>query len=85
MILRDLLALIASGQALSLEDAAARLNISKPLAEDMVKKMTELGYLEDPSQCTDSCSSCDSGNCILVAHRKAWRLTEKGRQVLGRS
>ena len=82
MILRELLTLIASGQALSLEEAARRLNISQALVEDMVTKITQLGYLEDPEHCMNSCSSCESGNCIILSHRKAWRLTEKGRRII---
>jgi hypothetical protein len=97
-MLRELLALIASGGRHSPESAALALGLGRAEVEDMLTRLCALGYLEELSaamaaSCADSerkscagCAACPLGaGCFKASQNRVWSLTPKGLESLKRS
>jgi hypothetical protein len=94
-MLRELLALVASGQGGTRESIARELGLRAPEVDDMLSRLRSLGYIEDyASSCASccaggeakksaycaSCSMCAVG--IFPSQAHVWILSPKGREAL---
>jgi hypothetical protein len=94
-MLRELLALIASGRGGTKENIARTLGLRTAEVDEMLSRLLELGYIEDfaascVSCCEDkgekrrsfcaSCSMCAAGG--FGAKAKVWALSAKGKEAL---
>ena len=88
-MLRELLALVASGGLSTVDGLARGLGALPSEVADMLAKLEELGYLEDAAAGLESpcprgsagCAGCAfSGSCAEEGAR-VWTLTEKGRRA----
>jgi len=84
-MLRELIRVIAEGQAHSQVELARRLGVSEGLVEQMLEDLARMGYLTPmEGGCADQCAACPLAKMCIVGHpKKAWVLTEKGRKVSG--
>ena len=94
-MLRELLALIASGQGGTVEGIARTRGLSAAEIGDMLSRLRSLGYIEDfaatcASSCTDdgekkrsACAGCSmSAACNFGAKAHVWVLSPKGKTAL---
>ena len=82
--MRELIRVIAEGQAHSQVELARRLGVSEGLVEQMLKDLARMGYLEPIAGCADQCAACPLARmCIVGRPRRAWVLTEKGQRAVG--
>jgi len=94
-MLRELLALIASGHSGTGESIARELGLRAPEVDDMLARLLSLGYVEDfasscAPRCADgggekrahcaSCALCAVG--MLASRAHVWILSPKGREAL---
>ncbi len=80
---RDLLAVLADGEAHTQASLAARLDVPPALVEQMVAQLVEAGYLEAAPQCHDACARCPMrAVCGVERKLRLWVLTEKGRRAV---
>ena len=92
-MLREILALLASGGTQRLDDLARSLGAQAPMIEDMLIRLCALGYVEDlssllGSSCADgeskACAGCSGcglvSSCGQAPKSRVWALTEKGRE-----
>ena len=78
-MLRQVLDLIATGEALSTGDLEQRLGASSGVVSHMLEQLVALGYLRPEPGCSGACQKCPlAGGCPGLP--KMWVLTEKGRQ-----
>ena len=83
-MLRELIGVIAEGQAHSQVELARRLGVSKGLVERMLRDLARMGYLESVASCAEECAACPLARmCIVGRPRRAWVLTEKGQRAAG--
>jgi hypothetical protein len=86
-MLRDLLALIASGRGGTKENIALTLGLRAAEVDEMFSRLLELGYIEDFAASCASCASC-SASCSMCAaggfgaKAKVWALSAKGKEAL---
>jgi hypothetical protein len=98
-MLRELLALMASGGMRTPEGLSHDLKLSRPEIDDMLVRLCSLGYLEElsaslVSSCGDDerkgkgcagCSGCALGSgCFEASKSRIWSLSKKGRELLAR-
>jgi hypothetical protein len=94
-MLRELLALIASGHSGTGESIARELGLRAPEVDDMLARLQSLGYIEDFASSCASCCADDVGekrghcaSCALCAvgmfasRAHVWILSPKGREAL---
>lgn len=97
-MLRELLALIASGRGGTKESIARALGLRLPEIDEMLAHLVSLGYIEDFAACAASCTSCgaDGGEkkssacagcsmsaaCNFGAKAHVWTLSAKGKEAL---
>jgi hypothetical protein len=93
-VLREILALLASGKAFTPGGIALQLGLKLPELEEMLKRLCALGYVEEfssamASSCSDDnlkacalCAGCAAGGCFPAAKSRLWALTLKGRKSL---
>lgn len=92
-MLRQILAMLASGGTHTLESLALDLVVDRSALEDMLAKLCTLGYVEElsasmaascgdasPTRCA-GCSGCALGRSQTPQGR-VWTLTSKGRGAL---
>jgi len=81
-MLHQLLNLIQTGEAHNLQEIALSMNISADMALQIIKELTNKGYLQEISPDCDAhqnaCSDCPANNDCHIFIRQ-WYLTEKGR------
>jgi len=78
-MLRELIRVIAEGQAHSQMELSRRLGVSEGLVERMLEDLARMGYLEPIAGCAEECAACPLARMCIVGHpRRAWVLTEKG-------
>jgi len=78
-MLRELIGVIAEGQAHSQMELARRLGVSEGLVEQMLEDLARMGYLEPIAGCADQCAACPLARICIIGHpRRAWVLREKG-------
>jgi len=84
-MLRELIGVIAEGQAHSQVELARRLGVSEGLVERMLRDLARMGYLTPmEGGCADQCAACPLARmCIVGRPRRAWVLTEKGQRAAG--
>jgi len=83
-MLRELIRVIAEGQAHSQVELARRLGVSEGLVEQMLEDLARMGYLESVASCAEECAACPLARmCIVGRPRRAWVLTEKGQRAAG--
>ena len=82
--MRELIRVIAEGQAHSQMELAKRLGVSEGLVERMLEDLARMGYLESVASCAEECAACPLARmCIVGRPRRAWVLTEKGQRAAG--
>jgi hypothetical protein len=93
-MLREILALMASGGTHTLESLALDLELSSAELEDMLTRLSSLGYIEElsaalSSSCMDgerkACAGCSGcgfvSGCGQAPKNRVWSLTSKGREI----
>ncbi len=87
-LMLDLLRLLEGGAMLTVEEAAARLEVDPAVVSLMLRRLTAEGYLRSaPPSCTvaPACESCPlRRSCALKPERPMWALTAEGRAALRR-
>ena len=82
--MRELIGVIAEGQAHSQTELARRLGVSEGLVEQILEDLARKGYLEPIAGCADQCAACPLAKTCIIGHpRRAWVLTEKGQRAAG--
>ncbi len=80
---RDLLTVLADGEAHTHASLAVRLGVSPTLVEQMVAQLVKAGYLKAAPQCHDGCVHCPmQAICGVQRKLRLWVLTEKGRRAV---
>jgi hypothetical protein len=92
-MLREILALLASGGTQRLDELARSLGTQAPMIEDILVRLCALGYVEElsgalASSCSDgggkSCAGCAGcgfiSGCGQAPKSRVWALTDKGRE-----
>jgi len=81
-MLRELIGVIAEGQAHSQTELARRLGVSEGLVEQILEDLARMAYLEPIAGCADQCATCPLAKTCIIGHpRRAWVLAEKGRKA----
>ena len=82
-MLRELIKMIAEGQAQSRAELAKRLEVSEGLVGRLLQDLTRMGYLRTVADgCEARCTGCALGKtCAVGSSTRVWALTEKGRLV----
>lgn len=82
-MLEKLLAMLATGQALTMADLAEELDTSTGLIEQMLLDLERAGYLSPvQTQCSGGCSGCAfQSACSLTQGQRIWTVTEAGRRA----
>ena len=82
-MLEKLLAMLATGQALTLADLAQELDTSTGLVEQMLLDLERAGYLRPiQTQCAGGCSGCAfQSACALTQGQRIWTVTGPGRRA----
>jgi DNA-binding IscR family transcriptional regulator len=81
-MLKKALGLIARGQVCSLDELSAEMGLPQPLAEQLVGRLVENGYLRETGEGATTASDCVScslrSQCESIARPRMWELTPKG-------
>ena len=84
-MLQQLLKTIQTGDAHSLGEIAQSMHISVDMALQMIKELTNKGYLQeinaDCNASKNACSECPANNGCHILIRQ-WLLTEKGGTIV---
>ena len=87
-MLHQLLNIIQIGEVHNLGEIAQSMNISAAMALQIIKELTQKGYLQeinaDCSESKNACSDCPANNGCHALIRQ-WLLTEKGKTIVSRS
>jgi len=83
-MLEEALGLVVRGEVGSLAELAERLDVSQPLATQMLEDLRRAGYLKlDLMGCTGACEGCSlAPTCSLTAQARLWTVTPMGLAVL---
>ena len=82
-MLRELIGVIAEGQAHSQVELARRLGVSEGLVEQMLEDLARMGYLKPvEGDCASQCTGCPlARTCAVGTPARIWALTEKGQKA----
>ena len=87
-MMRQVLLLMAkSGYSLTISNLASALGVRPVVVEDLLGKLTALGYVQDidcpaPAKKPGTCAACVFGSaCCFASSQHVWILTEKGRRA----
>jgi len=82
-MLFQLLRVVRSMGAHSLNELAQQLDVSQELIETMIEELARLGYLMPlAAKCSDECSRCPVGDmCAIGGSGRVWVLTETGQRI----
>jgi Mn-dependent DtxR family transcriptional regulator len=85
-MLEDALRLVAEGRVGNLDELAARLEVSRDLAVQMLADLVQAGYLKvERMGCTAACEGCPlAEECALGPGVRLWTVTPKGQAWLSR-
>lgn len=85
-MLVETLRLVAEGRAANLDELAARLEVSRDLAAQMLADLARAGYLRvERMGCTAACEGCPAATeCALGPGLRLWTVTPKGQAWLAR-
>lgn len=86
-MLTEALRLVAEGHVGSLDDLAARLEVSRDLAAQMLSDLVRAGYLKvERMGCTAACEGCpQAAECATGLGVRLWTVTSKGQAWLGQA
>lgn len=69
----------------SSNEIAKKLNTTPELIEDMISKLSSMGYIKDEltgASCETKCSGCSLGSICSTTPIRTIELTDKGKQKL---
>lgn len=84
-MLEQLIAMLASGELVTVQDLASRLSVSVELVEQMLQDLERGGYLVAVTgECDRHCAGCaQTAICAILGNRRVWRVTDKGKRLAG--
>ena len=84
MLKQLLRALAESDQLQTPKDLAESLGVTPPLVEDMMRRLTQQGYLTESAQCSDGCTACPLKSACDAREESVrfWTLTPKAERLL---
>jgi hypothetical protein len=84
-MLHQMLSVIQAGEAHALQEIAQSMNISADMALQMIKELTDKGYLQEiSSDCDQQQNACKECPTKMDCHSilRQWLLTEKGKAAV---